>query len=171
MKRFVVMAALAALVVPTGAHASVSYSAPFLAGPQGGDQYNTVMADPATGDMTVLRVNPAGLSGGLGCGGQGGYANFIVNHDAAEPVTKVSVAYSDALVDPYSWIVVNVRQGDLYLYSEVRQGIQLQEGTLTVTLPEAATGSLTVWFGLQVASACPNVDGATATFDSVTFTS
>ncbi len=169
MKRLVLLAAVLAIVAPVNVLAApATYSAPYLAGPEGGDQYNQKSRNLATGEMTVLRINPAGISGGLGCGGTGGFSNFLVKHDAAEPVKTVTVAYTDAIIDPYTWITVSVRQGEGFLGTQVERGIIAGDGTVTLTLRSPASGPLDIWFGIQVASACPNVDGGTATFTSVT---
>lgn len=168
VRRLFVLLALAALAVPSAANASTTtYHAPYQQGPAGGDTYNTIMADPATGDMTVIRLNPAGISGGLGCAGSGGFTNFEVTHTATTAVTSVVVSYTQAIVDPYSWIDVAVRQDDQFLGARVERGILAGDGSVTLTLPSPATGTITVRFGLQVSSACPNIDGAHATFTSV----
>jgi hypothetical protein len=176
MKRLILVATLLALAVPgAGQAAPTSYSTPFQVGPRGGDQYNQYSSDAATGDMTVLRVNPAGISGGLGCGGTGGYDNFKVIHPDTGPVTSVSVAYTNAIVDPYSWINIGVRQagsstidGDSFIESAEERGILAGDGVVKLNLPAGSTGPLEIWFGIQVISACPNVDGGHATFTSVT---
>lgn len=170
MKRLLLLAALLSLAVPLGARAdSKTYVAPYQAGPQGGDMWNVYMTDPATGRMTVLRANPAGVSGSLGCGGSGGFSSFAVTHEAATPVTSVTVAYDDGLVDPYTFFSVSVRQGGDFLATRVVRGPIAGSGTVALTLSAPATGTLTAWFGIQVSSACPNVDGGTAKFTSVTF--
>jgi hypothetical protein len=157
-----------AAVVPAPSSAAVSYPPPYAAGPQGGDQFNVISADAATGDMTVLRVNPAGVSGGLGCGGSGGFANFEVVHtDETTPVKSVTVAYDNAIIDAYSWINVGVRKGSSYVGSRVERGILTGTGTVTVTLGAPVQAPVTIWFGIQVASACPNVNGGHAHFASV----
>lgn len=172
IRRLAVLAALLALAAPSTAHATdTSYGAPFAAGPKGGDPFNIVHADAASGEMFVVRANPVPTNGGLGCGGSGGFANFAVSHSALTPLQSVTVEYEDAVIDPYTWINVGVRQGADYLDSVVVQGIVAGSGDVIVDVSDlAATGEVTVWFGLQVASACPNVDGGAIRFISVTFT-
>lgn len=171
IRRMLVCGALAASMIPGAAHASTTTVAPpYLSGPRGGDQYNNVIADPNTGEMTVLRVNPTGPSGGLGCGGSGGYANFEVDLASAPAgLQSVTVSYSQAVVDPYTWINVGVRQDDHYLGSRVERGVLAGSGTVTVPVSGGHAGAMQVWFGIQTASACPNVDGGHAIFDSVSF--
>lgn len=174
MKRFVLLLAVLALAAPALSRADGgTYTAPYAMGPQGGDQFNRIEADPATGEMSILRYSVnAPFSGGLGCGGQGGFVFFAVSHDATDPVTSVTVSYTDALVGPYAFVNVGVRQGDGFLDGEVQRGIITEAGSVTVDLPQPAIGALTVWFGLQVSSACPPappVEGAMLTFTSVVF--
>jgi hypothetical protein len=174
--RFAIVALLAlTLLVPISGHAaSTTYGPPWAMGPQGGDANNYFDRNQDTGQMTVLRVQAAGISGGLGCGGSGGFSNFAVNHPAAG-ATAVTVAFSDAIVDPYTFIHLSVRDGSSFLGSASVQGPivhpVLGATSLTLTLPEASTGPIEIWFGIQVTSACPNVDGGTATFTSVAVTS
>lgn len=173
IRKIVAMVALLAAMLPIGgAHAEsvtvAQFQPPYALGPQGGDAFNQFQRDANTGTMTVLRVNPAGISGGLGCSGLAGYSNFEVSFTGTD-VRKVSVFYNQALVDPYSYINVGVRQGSNYLGSTVLRGLLAGNGTATVTLPSAANGDLVVWFGIQVGSACPNIDGARAVFESVAF--
>lgn len=166
MKRIIMALAVLALVAPGLGHADTTYEPAYEMGPQGGDDNNTIMADPATGEMTVLRHQVAGVTGGLGCGGSGGYASFKVAH-TGENVTGVTVHHSDTIVDPYTWISVSVKQDGDYLATHVERGLIVGEGEITVTLPEAASGDMEILFGIQVSSACPNVDGGTAIFHAV----
>jgi hypothetical protein len=174
--RFAIVALLAlTLLIPATGHATTTeYVAPYAMGPQGGDANNYFDVHPDTGRMTVLRVQAAGISGGLGCGGSGGFSNFAVAHPDAG-ATAVTVSFSDALVDPYTFIHLSVRQGSSFLGSASVQGPIVSgvvgASSLTLTLPEASTGPIDIWFGIQVTSACPNIDGGTATFTSVAVTS
>lgn len=172
MKRLITAAALLALAIPLGAHASATtVTAPFEQGPRGGDSYNHFdSSDPKTGDLAVLRIAPSGPSGGLGCGGSGGFNNFKVTRHFDEAVTSVTVAYTNAIVDPYTWIKLGVLQGGEYLRSAdpPQRGVIAGDGTISVEIP-ATSGDITAYFGIETASACPNVDGGRATFTSVTF--
>jgi hypothetical protein len=176
--------ALAALLVPSTVHAA-SYGPPYDMGPTcpgdagcTADQFNVIEADPQTGDMTVLRANPAGASGGLGCDGKAGYANFAKTMTTSGTFKSVTVSYTNALVDPYSYIKVSVRQNDAYLDTTNVRGAVIGDGSATVNLDpatsnsvrEPVTGTITVWFGIVAGSSCPNVDGGHATFTSVTVT-
>lgn len=166
--RVLFVAILAIAVMPVPGHAlAQTYGRPFAAGPQGGDQFNLIQADAATGDMTVLRVNPAGISGGLGCGGSGGFANFEVTVPSPSVIAEIAVLYDSALVDPYTWINVGVRRGSNFVASRVQRGILVGGGTVVVRPEVPVQAPVTVRFGIQVASACPNVNGGHAVFTQV----
>ena len=169
VRRILICGALAATMVPGGARAATtSFPPPYKAGPQGGDANNYYSSDPSTGDMTVVRVALQGPSGGLGCGGSAGFSNFAIDTTAPDALKSVTVHYKQATIDPYTWINVGVLQDGHYVNTEVRRGIlAAEDGAVTVSLSGAHAGPITVWFGLQTASACPNVDGGRATFSSV----
>ncbi|GAC1418249.1 MAG: hypothetical protein NVSMB57_12980 [Actinomycetota bacterium] len=173
IRRILVCGALAATMVPGGASAATtSLAPPYKAGPQGGDANNYFSSDPSTGDMTVVRLAFQGPSGGLGCGGSAGFSNFAVDTTAPEALKTVTVHYKMAVTDPYTWINVGVLQDGHYVNSEVRRGIlAAEDGAVTVDVKGAHAGPLTIWFGLQVSSACPNADGGRATFSSVALNS
>ena len=166
MKRLIGPIAILVLLAPLGAPAATtaSYGPPYAAGPQGGDSFNRVVMDQNTGDMAVVRVNP--VPGAFNCTGGGGFANFAVSHTGTG-ISSVKVSFTNAVVDPYTWFNVGVRQGDDFLDSKDLRGPLVGEGSVTVPISPPADGSITVWFGIQVASACPNVDGGRATFTSV----
>lgn len=168
MKRLSILLALAVLL-PAGARADTTIRPPFALGPQGGDMWNRVIIDEKTGEMTVLRAQPAGISGGLGCGGIGGFANFEVEPVIADdaPIGVVTVTWADAVVDPYTFVNVGVRKDGNFLESRIVRGPLTGMGGATVSLDEPTSGTLEIWFGIQVASACPNIDGGRARFTSV----
>lgn len=174
--RFTIVALLAlVIVVPvSGRAAETTYTAPYTMGPQGGDTNNHFDVHPDTGQMTVLRVQAAGISGGLGCGGSGGFSYFSVTHPSPG-AQSVTVSFTDAIIDPYTFIHVAVRQGSSFLTSKGLQGLIVHPvvgaTSLTVNLGTPSTDALEVWFGIQVTSACPNIDGGTAKFTSVAVTS
>lgn len=173
MKRFAVLLALGAMLLPFGAQAhSTTVTPPWSAGPTGGDQYNQVRSDPATGDMTVLRAQPAGISGGLGCGGSGGYASFSYDYTSVLDVKSITATYREGLVDPYTWLNLTVLKDGRPIVTEVLRGPLVGNGSITLNVPERhqpLSGAMTIWFGIQVSSACPNVDGGHAVFDALTF--
>jgi hypothetical protein len=177
IRRFLLVVAMLSLAVPSGAHAaSTTFLPPYQAGPQGGDTYNYINADTSNGQMVLARYYPTPTTTGLGCDGHAGFANFAVTYDAgATPVSKIAIAYSNALVDPYTFINVTAISGDHFVHlTRGGEGAPLRgpvvgSGTDELTLDPPTAGPLTVWFGLQISAACPNFDAALATFGSVTF--
>lgn len=173
-RHLAVAAALAALAAPSLGRATTqtTYEPPsYAAGPKGGDAFNVVMVDPPSGSVTVVRANPVPTNAGLGCGGVAGFGNLKVTHTATGALRQVTVAYEDAVVDPYTFFNVGVRQGSGYLGSKEVAGAAVGSGTITVDLTglsPAPTGTIEVWFGIQTSSACPNFDGGRARFPRVT---
>jgi plastocyanin len=165
-------AAVGIVVSPTLLDASApgTYTAPFQAGPKGGDQYNVVNEQPAQGRVSIARAYP--FPGAFNCAGQGGFASLRVSPAVPQSTSSVTVHYSaETALDAYSWITLLVRDGSgNWLGGVQRRGPLAGPGalgaTLATTMPQGSV--ITVQFGLQVASACPNVDGGTVQFSSVT---
>ena len=157
----VVLLAATSLALVPGARADEG----FTPGPSGGDGQNYKSADPATGRVTVIRHNPA--PGAVNCGGSGGYA-YLQAARTSNGADTIVVRYAEAVVDPYTWISVEVLDGaGRWVGSARSRGpIVTPEGVIEVGLDEPVT-SVIVNVGLQVASACPNVDGGTVRFTSV----
>lgn len=164
----ITIAAMAALLALSVAGADpATYAPPFTAGPSGGDAFNYRSVDPQ-GRITVLRAYPQ--PGAFNCGGAGGWATFVVSHPASGSEGAVGVLYADAVWDGYTWLTVLVRDGDgSWLGSAQVRGPGVGDGTMIVELDRApAAGTqMTIQFGIQVASACPNVNGGTARFTAV----
>jgi hypothetical protein len=176
-----------ALVVSTspvqaGGAGGTTYKAPFTQGPSGPDpkvdQWNYLSADPATGTITVVRYNPT--PGAFNCAGNGGYDYLRVTHTVTDPVSTVTASYGQAALDGYTWVKANVSYVDSagvtqWLGAAEQRGPLAADGsavpgTITVPLdfsPPAGT-AVTIDVGLQVASACPNVDGGTVQLQQVT---
>jgi len=157
------------LVQATSAPAATkghSYGPPFHKGTQGGDSSNLVYSDPSSGWVGVIRAYP--VFDPFGCPSNGGFVTLRVVHHVTAPVRSVEVDYSNAVIDPYSFLTVGVKQGNRYLGSkEVRGPI---EGSGSVVVPLVlgrARRVLHIEFGVEVSSACPNADGAVAQFDRV----
>lgn len=178
MKKFLLAALATVALVPAGAHAetSTTYSAPYSAGPRGGDTYNYVSADAATGRVTVFRLQPPIPNGGLGCAGKAGYASLEVQN-ITSPISSVDLAVDEAVWNSFAWVTLSVLRtsgpnaGDYVGTTKVRgPGIP---SVVTLEIPEAdrvAPGtSQTVRFGFEVSSSCvPALDGGTGLFSSVT---
>jgi hypothetical protein len=169
MKKLLAVAALSAVaLVSFGARADAAYGpSAYVPGPAGGDQFNFRNVDAASGRITVVRAYPQ--PGSFNCAGAGGYATFDVVHPGS--ASSATLSFSETASTPFAWITLSiVRPSGVYAGTE-KLRFPLESGTLTLALPQAAAGPVTIRFGVEVASACPNVDGATAMFPSVSVTS
>ena len=158
---------LITLPVPSSAAPSRTYVAPFSAGPSGGDgfSYHSAAAD---GRVVVARTYP--LVGPISCPSGGAYSSLSVRHSLGAPVRKVTAAYTEAVVDPYVYLTVGVRDATgSWLGSKKTAGAK---GSGVVSVPVRWSGKvrgpLQVIFGLEVSTACPHADGGTVRFTSVT---
>ena len=174
--RAVAVAALLALLVPATSSATVhgkakSYAPPYKAGPQGGDEFNHIEADPGSGNIAILRTFP-GIPPVAGCAPEpsAGWAMFRVKHKVTAPVSKVEVTF-DGASDTYSWVTVGARddKGE-WLGVKKLQGPLGGSDTLVANLfhKPSPGETITLEFGLQLGDACPQVGAAAATFKSVT---
>jgi hypothetical protein len=86
------------------------------------------------------------------------------------PVRKVTAAYTQALVDPYVYVTVGVRDATRrWIGSKKVSGLT---GSGSVVVPirwdRTVRGPLQVVFGLELSTACPHADAGTINFTSVT---
>jgi hypothetical protein len=139
------------------------------------DEFNNhETADPSTGQVTVLRANPT--PGVLNCAGTGVFDYLRVT--GAGPVSTVSVAYTQAVTTPFTFIDATIRlvnpDGSIGDYlgpeAKLRGPTANGSGALTIKLDVPITdgSGFVVDMGLITSSACPNVDGGTVTFTGVT---
>ncbi len=179
MKRtFFLLAASGALLLTSGPSAQAggtTYRAPYERGPGGPaapsrTQYSDVNTN--TGQVTILSASLT--PGAIGCAANGSYGYLRVNHPVTAAVGKVSVVYEKASITPFAWLKVNVRgvvNGvDTYLGSKQLRGQLVNDsGTLVADLDKAPDpgSTMTIDFGIESGSACPNADGGTATFPAV----
>lgn len=162
------------LVLPAAGVADehgTTYSAPYELGPQGGDMWNYIDADEEEGRIFVGRAYP--LYNPLSCAPGGGYAKFEIVHELGdEPLTEVSATFSEAVVDSYAFVTLAVRTADgEWIASTRERGPLLLDGSLTAepfAQPHEDDDHVVVQFGIEIASACPHVNGGTALFDAVT---
>lgn len=163
------LAAVATAVTLTGgspadAARGKTYGAPFKAGPSGGDSFSYHSAD-SSGTVTVGRVYP--IPGVINCTKGGPYAKLIV--PVKGPVSKVVVSYDSAAVDDFTFALVGLRdnKGDWFGTKQLR-GFLTGSGDITL-VPDGGQGNgpMTVEFGLQQSSACPNADAGTIHFSKV----
>lgn len=177
MKRLLLAALASVALVPSGAHAATTtYTAPYAAGPRGGDQFNLVEVDTTNGRASILRVQPPIPTGGLGCGGRGGYVTFEVR-GITQPVTSASVTLEEAAWNPFAWVTLSVVVTDgpgapYFLGTTKVRGPAAGPSTIGLDIAPGdvvpAGTTQTIRFGLEVASSCvPAVDGGTARFSSV----
>jgi hypothetical protein len=150
----------------TGAKAK-SYQAPFAAGPNGGDSFSYHSAGK-DGTVTVGRVYP--IPGAINCSKGGPYAKLLVQHHPTGQVRKVVVSYDSAAVDNFTFVMVGLRAGHDWLGTTTERGFVTGSGEVTLK-PDRLKGplprTLTVEFGLQQSSACPNADAGTIRFTKV----
>ena len=158
---------LLGLVGPSSAAPAKTYTAPFAIGPSGGDSDGYASADPQ-GRVTVFRVYPA--PGPINCPGAGHFANLKVVHKLTGPVHKVTAAYDTTLVDPYVHVSVSVRDATGRYIGNAKPAGATGSGSIDVPVRWDSTvkGPLQILFGLEIATACPHVDGGTINFTSVT---
>lgn len=144
------------------------YTAPYRTGPSGGDQFNLLHAGE-DGRIVVGRFYP--VVSVISCNAKGGFATYEITHRATAPVKRVTVAFAEAAVDPYTFVVVNVIDRDgSFLGSLHRRGPLTGDGELKVPVRwggRATPRRIRVQFGLQLTSACPSADLGTVRFASV----
>jgi hypothetical protein len=162
-----VAAGLVALPVSSTAAPAKTYAPPFAVGPSGGDSDGYATADPQ-GRVTVFRIYPA--PGPINCPGAGHFATLKVVHKVTGPVHKVTADYDMTLVDPYVHVTVGVRDATgRWIGNEKPAGL-MNSGSIVVPVrwDSAVRGPLQILFGLEIATACPHVDGGTINFTKVT---
>jgi hypothetical protein len=164
------LAAAAALttVIPAAAAPAKTYQAPFRLGASGGDQFSYHNAS-TDGTVTVARVYP--IPGIINCTKGGPYAKLIVEHKATKAVRKIVVSYDSAAVDNFTFVMLGLRDARHHWYgSTTVRGLVSGSGTVTL-VPDRPQGrfprTLTVEFGLQQSSACPNADAGSIKFTKV----
>lgn len=126
-------------------------------------------ADPE-GTVTIGRVYPVPAL--IGCGTGAPFANLRVEHVATGPVTEIAVDYTDAAVEPYTFLSVGVHSEREWFASSKQRGLITGSGTATVPIswPEeddAFPRTVVVDIGLEASGACPSVSGGTAHFTEV----
>ena len=159
---------LAVLLLVAAGGGAKTFKPPFLLGPKGGDRFNYVSANP-DGQVTAIRMYPF-PPGGVRCSGSAGWANLRVEH-ATREARSLRVSYTDAAVDPYTFISVTAKIGDDYIGAKKIRGPILGDGTVAVPLrwPAGdARRNVKVLFGLELTSACPAFDGGHVQFTKVT---
>lgn len=176
--RLVRAALIAALVVgllpAAGAAAKAketTYEAPYKQGPEGSGAGGFTYGNPDDGRVFIGRMYP--VFNPISCGPGGGFSKLQVKHGVKKKgkFSTVSVDFTDAAIDPYTFVTVAVKnkKGD-WLASGRQRGPIVGSGTLETEvfgkLPKK--GKVTILFGLEMASACPQLNGGSARFTQVT---
>ena len=158
---------LIALQVPSGAASSTTYKAPFSIGASGGDRFSYHSA-AEDGRIVVARAYP--LVGPVSCPSGGAYANLFVRHAGSAPVAQVTAAYTQAVVDPYVYLTVGVRDVTGSWIGSTKVAGVMGSGVVTVPVrwDSKVRGPLQVVFGLELSTACPHADAGTVQVTSVT---
>ena len=151
---------------------TTTFTPPYSAGPHGGDQYNLISLDPASGRVSAARAYP--YPGAFNCAGAGGYAYLRLRPVVTGPVSAVTVDVSQAATDAYTWISLLVRdRAGRWLGGAKLRGPVIGSARLRTPLawtPDLVGHPILVDIGLELASACPNADGGTASFQDVVIT-
>jgi hypothetical protein len=162
-----VVASIAAPGAIAGKKGATSTHKPrYKKGPSGGDDFNYIHQDAKAGQVAVFRLFP-GVSPIVGCEPEpsAGWAMLSTEHHVDGPVSTVTVSF-DAVLDPYAWLMVAVRDGRGWLGVKKLQGPHAGAGRLKVKLfrhPHRGS-KITIEFGVQLGDACPQVGEAVAEF-------
>ena len=160
------VAALLGPATPSGAAPATTYEPPFALGPSGGDR-GYASAEPG-GRVTVARGYP--MIGPISCPGGGSYATLLVAHKDKAPVRSVTASFTEALVDPFVYVSVGVRDATGRWIGSVKTGGAQGSGEIVVPVrwDRTVRPPLQVLFGLELSTACPHLDAGTIRFTSVT---
>lgn len=165
----VVMALLPATA--KAAEEETTYHPPYAVGPDDGGTGSYRSADPEDGRVVVARIYP--VYNPIQCGPGGAHAKLVVEHTITSAVSAVTAEFTDAIVDPYTFVTLAVRdtEGEWLASTRVRGPITGDGEPLTAELfgasPEPGE-TVEVHFGLEQASGCPQANFGTATFPQIT---
>jgi len=182
------------VAAPAPADTAHTYTAPYELGPAiAGDQFNVSQVDPNAGSITLARAYPVPAT--ISCGGQAPSATFAVHQVVTGPVTSVTVNYSNAAYDDFTFLDVTLTDLDAAGNIVARLGalstrgpVLAPSGSVTLTYADPSTDPAThfwqqpvvdpqnpheflVVFGIHLSSAClpaQSADAGTVTFASVT---
>lgn len=171
--RIVLLTVLVVALVPGGgagaAAKNKTYGAPYKEGPTAGDQWSMQRANAEDGRIFVGRLYP--IFNPISCAPGGSMAKLQVKHKVTKKMKSVSVDFTEAALDHYSFVTVAVKGAKgRWLASYRLRGPILGEGTVEAPVfGKVKRGKrVTIQFGLESASACPNASGAMARFTQVT---
>lgn len=169
----VMMALLPAITQATAqaAEDETTYQPPYAVGPDDGGTGSYRSADPEGGRVIVARINP--VYNPIQCAPGGAHAKLVVEHTVTSAMSTVTAEFTDAVVDPYTFVTLAVRDigGEWLASTRVRGPITGDGEPLTAELfgasPEPGE-TVEVHFGLEQASGCPQANFGTATFPRIT---
>jgi hypothetical protein len=167
-----VVVALCAVTAAPASHAApatgaATYEPPFALGPSGGDDRGISSAEP-DGRLLVARAYPA--PGPISCPGDGHFTTLQVVHKAKGSIRKVTAEFTDALVDPFVYLSVGVRDATGRWIGSTKVGGAQGSGEVVVPVrwDRSVRLPLQVQFGLELSTACPHADAGTLRFTKVT---
>ncbi|HYI44520.1 MAG TPA: hypothetical protein VE174_03540 [Actinomycetota bacterium] len=144
---------------------------PYKMGPTGGDEFNEIQADPDSGRISIVRLYPE--PGPVGCpDSHAAWANFkVVQKLKKRRIRHITARYGDFEADGYTWLTITVRQrGESIGYRSLQGPAAAQGGVLRAKLWKwPRKGKLTVLFGLQVSSNCPQGEASSVSIPQVNF--
>ena len=171
--RILVVAALVGALLPMGgagaAGKATTYEAPYAEGPTAVDQWSMQQASAEDGRIIVGRMYP--IFNPISCAPGGSMAKLQVIHKATTRIRAVTADFDQAGLDQYSFVTVAVTDAKVRWLASTRQrGPIVSGGTVTAKLFDRVRKGekLTIQFGLEAASACPNASGAMARFTKIT---
>jgi hypothetical protein len=171
--RLLVVAALVGALLPAGgavaAGKAKTYAAPYKEGPTAGDQWSMQNASADDGRIMVGRIYP--IFNPISCSPGGSMAKLQVRHKVTRRMKTVTADFTEAGVDPYSFVTVAVKdKKGRWLASSRQRGPLVGDGSVTAKVFDQVKRGQTVLiqFGLEAASACPNASGAMARFTQIT---
>ena len=171
--RLAVVAALVVALLPAGGSLAVakgkSYTAPYKEGPTAGDQWAMSSATPDDGRILIGRAYP--IFNPISCAPGGAMAKLTIKHKVTGKLKSVTADFTEAAFDGYTFATVAVKDAKgKWLASDRVRGPLAGDGSVTAKLFDTAKRGdvVTIHFGMEMASACPNLGGGTARFTQVT---
>jgi hypothetical protein len=171
--RLALVAALVVAMLPAGvalaAGKGKTYTAPYQEGPTTGDRWAMSQQTPEDGRVFVGRMYP--IFNPISCAPGGAMAKLSIKHKVTGPLKSVTADFDQAVFDGYTFATVAVKdKAGNWLASDRVRGPVAGSGTVTAKFQDTVKRGqvVTIQFGMEMASACPNLGGGTARFTQVT---
>ncbi|MPY99262.1 MAG: hypothetical protein GEU97_14920 [Actinophytocola sp.] len=148
-----------------------TYGPPYEAGPEDGGTGSYRSANPEDGRVVVARIYP--VYNPIQCAPGGAHAKLVVEHTVTSTMSTVVAEFTDAVLDPYTFVTLAIRDqdGEWLASNRVRGPLQGEGEPLEAALfgnsPEPGE-TVEVHFGLEQASGCPQANFGAATFTRIT---